>query len=350
MKYPGHISFEGDTDAAHEFVLGQGWSDGLPVIVPTADRVARMIATVDRDPDAVVCTLPPSGGQATLRRIAANAVMAGCLPEYFPVVVAAVDALNEPVLNILSVNTTTNPVALMVMVNGPIRQQLGMNCASGCLGPGNRANATIGRALSLVNRNVGRALPGTGSMSTQGSPGRYSLCFGEYEEMSPWPPYHVDLGFTSEDNTVSVFPVTGTSSTSAHGTTASGLLETLSAALWWSGSQLVRYARGVWAIILNPDHARALAAAGYSKEDVKREFVERTADYPMERLGPEDRKRITDEHRDVDGKVACFPSTSHIALMVAGGPGALHDTFCPPIVVSDRPATRRIDRIRSTTT
>jgi hypothetical protein len=324
-----------------ELAYARGWSDGLPVVLPTQSRLMAMMATVDRKPDEVIGKIPPLLGEATVEKVAANAVMAGCRPEYFPVVLAAVDALLDRKLNILKINTTTNPVALMTVVNGPVRDQIAMNYSTGCLGPGNRANATIGRTISLINRNIGGSIPGVGTMSTQASPGRYTLCFAENEELSPWDPYHVDTGLSADDSAVTLFAVTGTASTSDQAVSADSLLGTLAAALSWSGSMLIRYAEGVQVLVLNPHHAGVLAAAGLSKEDVKGELVERTNRFPLDRLGPRDRNEVLTEGRDIDGAVPSIPSTDNLAILVAGGPGALQATFASAYV-NCLPPTRRI--------
>ena len=173
----------------------QGWGDGLPLIPPTADLVQAMFDGSAEPPAAVVGVVEPRRGEATIEKIAVNAVMAGCKPEYFPAVVAAVRAVCEPRFNLYALNTTTCCATPALMINGPARHALGIECGYSCLGHNGRANATIGRALRLVMRNVGGAIPGAVSKSTFGQPGRVSLCFGEWEEKSPWEPFHVRRGF-----------------------------------------------------------------------------------------------------------------------------------------------------------
>ena len=347
MAQSERIFLDDDLDGIYDFMEGNGWSDGLPVIPPTVKRVEKMLATVPRHPSEVIAKLAPRYGEATLERIAVNAVMAGCRPEYFPVVVTAVEIMGQPEFPLLPINTTTNPVAIMCLVNGPIRSQLNINCSFGMLGPGWRANATIGRAIRLVQLNIAGSIPGRTTMSTQGSPGRFSMCFGEFEEKSPWPPYHVDLGFEPGDSTVTLGAVTGTTATSdTSSKTADDLLITLSGTMEWSGVQSLRYGEGCGWLLLNPDHAEILGVrAGMSKEEVRRQLFERTSRFPLGRLAPWERDYIRSEGRANGDTASVFPGHENIRVVVAGGPGGLHATFCPPFVAST-PVTRKIEFVR----
>ncbi|KIN65657.1 Thiol-disulfide oxidoreductase domain protein [Sulfitobacter noctilucae] len=196
------------SDDEAEFMFDQGFSDGLPLVPPTPERVMRMLAGTHRDPQELVATVPPNMGEATVEKIAINAVMAGCKPEYLPVVIAAVEAVCTDAFNIHGVTATTMGAAPVMIVNGPIRAQIGMNAGLGALGAGNRANATIGRALRLVVRNVGGASTGGVERSTMGNPMKFTMCFAENEERSPWEPLHVERGFKAEDSVVTVFAMT----------------------------------------------------------------------------------------------------------------------------------------------
>ena len=186
------LDVDDSPESVLQLMLEQGWSDGLPMVPPTADRVRRMVEFVRRDPGELIGYINPDGGAATVEKIAVNGVMAGCLPEYMPVLVAAVEAITDPAFNIHGLQTTTNPVAPLLVVNGPIRQQIGINCGRGCLGPGWRANATIGRAVRLLLLNVGGAKPWTTDMAVHGMPGKYAFCIGQNEEESDWEPLHVE--------------------------------------------------------------------------------------------------------------------------------------------------------------
>ena len=199
----------GDSDDVSEFMFNQGFSDGLPLVAPTPERVMRMLSGTHRDPQEVVATVPPNMGEATVEKIAINAVMAGCKPEYLPVVIAAVEAVCTDEFNIHGVTATTMGAAPVMIVNGPIREKIGMNAGLGALGAGNRANATIGRALRLVVRNVGGAATGGVERSCLGNPMKFTMCFAEHEERSPWNPLHVERGFKAEDSVVTVFAMTG---------------------------------------------------------------------------------------------------------------------------------------------
>src|SRR2546421_9362531 len=185
-------------------LFDKGLADGLPVVPPTRERVDRAIEASGRAADEVVALVPPNYGRATVEKIAVNAVMAGCRPEYLPVVLAAVEAICDEAFDLHGVSATTNAPAPLIVVNGPIRRALDINCGAGLFGPGWRANATIGRALRLVCVNVGGARPGVVSMSTFAHPGRYTYCIGENEEASPWDSLAVEHGFAPSVDTVAL--------------------------------------------------------------------------------------------------------------------------------------------------
>ena len=178
-----------------EDMFDRGWSDGLPVIPPTSDRVEAMLG--GRDRDLLLGEMAPSLARVTLERVAACAVLAGCRPDYFPVVVAAVEAVLEPAFNVGGQAVTTQPCGQVIVVNGPVRDAIGLNGSVGALGPGWRPNMTIGRALRLVVSLTGGGFPGRLDRSTLGNPGKIAMCFAEDEEVSPWEPLHVSRGFVS---------------------------------------------------------------------------------------------------------------------------------------------------------
>jgi hypothetical protein len=190
---------------AYEEAYDRGWTDGLPVIPATPEAVDRFVVASGRARDHVVGTLPPRKGRATVEVIAVNAIMAGCKPEYMPVIVAALEGLIDPNYPLELMQVTTNPMTPFLLVNGPVRQRLEINYGAGCLGPGWRANATIGRAIRLILNNVGGALPGVYSKASFGSPLRYSYICGENEEENPWTPFHVDRGLRRDESAVTVF-------------------------------------------------------------------------------------------------------------------------------------------------
>ncbi len=187
------VELGADEDAV-EACYSRGWTDGLPVVPPTPERVLRMLGGTRRDKDEVVAIVPPDLVECTVEKVAINAVMAGCLPEYLPVVLAAVAAACTDTFNIHGLLATTMSVGPMIVVNGPIRRRIGMNSGINAMGQGNRANASIGRALQLVVRNVGGGRPGGVDRATLGQPGKYTFCFAENEEDSPWEPLSVERG------------------------------------------------------------------------------------------------------------------------------------------------------------
>ena len=199
----------GTAEDPMEAAFARGWTDGLPVVPPTEERVARMLEGADLPPGQVLCTLPPDLAECTVEKVAINAVMAGCRPEYLPVVLAAVKAAAGRGFNIHGVSATTYFSGPVLIVNGPVRGQIGMNSGVNVLGQGNRANLTIGRALNLVVRNVGGARPGGVDQATFGSPSKLAFCFPEDEEGSPWESLAVQRGFEPEESTVTLFAAHG---------------------------------------------------------------------------------------------------------------------------------------------
>jgi hypothetical protein len=241
----------------------RGWTDGLPIVPPTIGRVEAMLDLAGRPGTDALGEVEPLRGVATLEKVAANAVMAGCRPEYFPVVVAAVEAVLDPRFNMRGVQTTDENVAPLLVINGPVAAALGVNASYGALGPGWPANATIGRALRLVMHNVGGGWPGAVSFAGVGQPGRYTLCLAERAEASPWPPLHVELGFRAEQSTVTVLRAE-----SAINVTG-GLVE-LASAMGSAASLFTMAHGGRVAVIVAPHVAARLAREGWTKDDVRR--------------------------------------------------------------------------------
>src|SRR2546427_4692511 len=263
-----------DADAIEE-LYARGVTDGLPVVPPTRGRVERAIAASGRGPDELIGLVPPNYGRATVEKIAVNAVMAGCRPEYLPVVLAAVEAVCDEAFDLHGVSATTNAPAPLIVVNGPIRRALDINCGAGLFGPGWRANATIGRALRLVCVNVGGARPGVVSMSTFAHPGRYTYCIGEHEEASPWDSLAVEHGFAPGDDTVALLaadaPITVYDQRSR---TAPDVLATVAASM----AVIEHHKMTHWGdtlLVFSPEHAAVVAGDGWSKDDVRRVLFER---------------------------------------------------------------------------
>jgi hypothetical protein len=320
-----------DLDAFQEFAMERGWGDGLPLLPPTPERVARVLD--GRKGSEVAAVLVPRRGVATLEAIAVNAAMAGAGPEHLPVVVAALRALAEPAFNLNAIQTTTHPCAPLLIVNGPIARRLAISGGPNVLGGGTRANAVIGRAVRLALVNVGGARPGHGDRATQGHPGKFTYCLAENEAESPWEPLHVERGFAPSASTVTVCGSEGPHNVNDHGsTTAAGLLRALVGTAAVTGSNNV-YLGGEPLLLLGPEHAQTIAGSGWSKRDLKRAVWEqarvRLADLSpenLQRFGVIDPPRFTGRPPDAD--VALAPSADDIMVVVAGGPGK-HSAIIP---------------------
>ena len=254
-----------------EAAFARGWTDGLPVTPPTEERVARMLEGTSLPPDQVICALPPDLAECTVEKVAVNAVMAGCLPEYLPVVLAAVTAAAGSRFNIHGIAATTYFTGPVVVVNGPIRRRIGMNSGINALGQGNRANLTIGRALNLVVRNVGGARPGGVDRAALGSPGKLSFCFPEDEEASPWESLATERGFSPEDSTVTLFAGHGPIEiVDQKSRTPESLAGTFGLQLRMVGHpKLAGLADAI--VVVSPEHARVFREAGWSKARLRQE-------------------------------------------------------------------------------
>jgi len=274
-----------DAEAVLAYVEAQGWGDGLPVLPPTEARVQAMLDGTPLPPGHVVGVVEPGRGDATVEKIAVNAVLAGCTPACFPAVLAAVEAVCAPQFNLYALNTTTCCATPALMLNGPARQALGVECGYSCLGHNGRANATIGRALRLVMRNVGGAVPGAVSKSVFGQPGRISLCFGEWEERSPWAPFHVRRGFAPTDNVVTAVCATGTQDIAdIYADSGEELVWVLAHSIDWIGNNKVLVApdKGDMLLLLCPDFAHKIARDGIDVPRLQAMLLEWTRT-PIER-------------------------------------------------------------------
>jgi hypothetical protein len=320
-----------DPEAFLEHAERQAWGDGLPLIPPTEERVQAMLEHAEGSPETIVATVEPQRGEATLEKIAINAVMAGCRPEFFPVVVAAVAAVCEPEFNLYALNTTTCCATPALMINGPGRHQLGIECGYSCLGHNGRANATIGRALRLVMRNVGGAVPGAVSKSVFGQPGRISLCFGEWEEKSPWEPFHVRRGFEAAADVVTVHCATGTQDIAdIFAETGEELVWVLAHGMDWVGNNkvLVPQADGEMLLLLCPDFAYKIARDGLTVEDVQRLLFEYTRT-PIERWHRSHWPKLEERGYVENGTVPLCARPEQFLLAVAGGESGHHAlNFC----------------------
>lgn len=265
-------------DDEFEFMFDQGFSDGLPLVPPTPERVLRMLAGTVRDPREVVAVMPPNMGEVTVEKAAINAVMAGCRPEYLPVVLTAIEAVCTDEYNIHGVMATTMGASPVVVVNGPIRERLGMNMKLGALGQGNRANATIGRALRLVIRNVGGAVPGGTERSTLGNPMKFTMCFAEWEERNPWEPLHVERGFDPGDSVVTVFTMTSgpVLMVDQDSRSARQLAGSFGLCLEAAFHPKAHYTTDALVVVC-PEHVDTLVRDGYTKKDLRDRIQEVTS-------------------------------------------------------------------------
>ena len=279
----------GEQDDIHEFLFDQGLTDGLPVVPPTPERVLRMLAGTKRDAQEEVAIVPPNLAPATVEKVAINAVMAGCKPEYLPVVLTAVEAMCSEEFNIHGVSATTMGATPMVLINGPIRDRIGVNSKLGALGTGHRANAAIGRAIRLVLRNVGGGRPGGTERSTLSSPSKYTLCFAEWEERAPWEPYHVDRGFQREDSVVTLFAATGGPSlvidqTSRNARQIGGTIGMVLEGI----AHPKGHGAGDTFLVLCPEHLDTLQADGWTKDQLRARIQEASSRPLRELLQDED--------------------------------------------------------------
>ena len=269
-----------ETEDLIEVCYGNGWTDGLPVVPPTPKRVERMLSGTDRAPDERIAAVPPKWGRATVEKVAINAVMAGCKPEYLPLILTAVEAMTSEQFNLHGVQVTTSHVGPMLIVNGPIRKALEINDGFNLFGQGYRANATIGRALRLVCTNIGGALPGELDRAAFGHAGKYTCCIAEQEAASPWSPMHVDRGFQADDSTVTVFAAAGPQTVNDHGSnTAEGILNTISENIAAPGNS-----SGETLLVIGVEHAKTISEDGFSKADIRRFIADTTQRYLAEDL------------------------------------------------------------------
>jgi hypothetical protein len=255
-----------------EHLFDRGWTDGLPAVAATPESVERFLAATTRDPDEVVARLPQLGRSATVRDVATHAVMAGCLPEYLPVVLAAWDALSAERSALGGAWQSTSGPGPLVVVNGPIRRELGLNATGGVLGPGFRPNSTIPRAIGLTVRHSLGVVPHELEQATQGVPGRWSMCIAEDEEHSPWEPLSVELGLPHDQSAVSTILLrTSEFVDNRHFRDPVEVLRDFADTIQRTGPWIFRHS--AVGIVLNPEHAHAFARAGMSKQDVREWLV-----------------------------------------------------------------------------
>jgi hypothetical protein len=263
-----------DTVEAIEFYYDKGWTDGLPVIPPSEASIRAMLDAVGLDPGEEIAFIENRQVSVTAEKVAINTVMAGCKPEYMPVVAAAVEALGDPRYGYHGPASSTGGSAVFMLVNGPIARELDINCGDNLFGPGWRANATIGRAVRLIMRNVIGTLPGKLDRSTLGHGGKYTYCIAENEAESPWPPVHVERGFRPDQNAVTIFAALAPHQVyNQLSATAEGVLTTIADNMHISSGVT---GQPQYVVVIAGEHMRVIADDGWSKADIKRFLFEHT--------------------------------------------------------------------------
>ncbi len=329
MELTSQIFEAADLEASIEFCYQQKWTDGLPVVPPTRGAIERILSYLQRDPNEVIGTVPPRNGIATIEKIAINCTMAGCKPEYVPIVIAALEAMLEERFNLNGVQTTAHTCAPLCIVSGPAVHELGFNTKEGAMGHGCRASATIGRALRLILWNVGGGYPGEPCKTTLGHPGYFSFCVAEDPDTNPWEPLHVERGFAAADTVVTITAVTAPQqiATAAGYGSAEDVLYLLADAIAVIGSNNIT--GGDVVAVLGPMAAKNLADSGRSKADVKRDLA-RVATRPVRDL--KHRRTIAESNpmhwgklvdaNDPDAQVPFLRSPDNLVLITTGGWGS----------------------------
>jgi hypothetical protein len=329
-----------DAIEAIEMYYEKGWTDGLPVVPPTEERVQQFLAASGRRPDDVVGSIPQRNRVMTAEKIAINAIMAGCLPGYAPVVMAAVEAATSDRFNPHASTASTGGAAPLIIVSGSVARELEINSGANLFGPGWRANATIGRALRLVLMNLGGAVPGVLDRATLGHPGKYSYCIAEDEEASPWEPLRVDLGFGQDSSTVTVVASesphqVGNNSSYEPRSLLDGFVDTM--------IPVGSFTTSAWVVVVCPEHAAVIGRHGWSRDDVKSYIAERC------RRSLADLKRTGRRTGDVapgdeEKMVQMLSGPEDILLMVAGGGAGGFSAVIPPWTggLSSRAETREV--------
>ena len=310
-----------ETDDPIEYYFERGWTDGLPVVPPTAEKIGAFLDAVGRSPSEILGTEPVRGRVVTVEKVAINAVMAGCRPEYFRVVLATIEAMLEPEHNLHAVTVSTMGAAPLLVINGPVATEIGLNSGVSVFGPGHRANATIGRAIRLTIMNVTGAVPGDLDQSSLGHAGKYTWCIAEDEETSPWQALHVDRGYARNQSTVTVFPgLSPIQVTNSGGGSPEAALKGVADGLIIAGPGNAEIV-----VVLTPETIGHIKAGGWWKEQVAQYLWERS--------------RLTaaqwDDHGyptgnpDVDELVGVTTTWEGITVIVAGGKAGSFSAVIP---------------------
>ncbi len=316
-----------DSLDAIEDCYQRGWTDGLPVVPPTADRVEAMLAYVGLAPDHVLGEVPVRRRALTAEQAAANAVMAGCLPEYFPIVLTTMETMFHHDPNCIhEVSAVTNSTGLLLLVNGPLRKQIALNCIDNLLSPGHRANVTIGRAIRLILLNVFEQRPGVLDRGCMGSLTKFGVCFGEDEERSPWEPFHVSRGFAPDESTVTVATIQDPEMLgNRYGQTAESLMDATADAMASHGLA-VHFNETQWLWIVGHWHAEMLGRQGWDRARMQQYVWERAwrTRAALKRLGA---IRGDVEPEDETTRVSAAPKPEDILIVKAGGDSGIYSTL-----------------------
>ena len=324
---PDDRSFEG----VNRYYYEQKWTDGLPIVPPTAARVRAMLRYSDLPPELVLGRMGTRWREATVHHVAVNAVMAGCLPEYFPVVLAGIQAVLDPAFNCYGVQGTTNPAGVMLLVNGPIARELDINGGYNVFGQGWHANGTIGRAIRLCLINIGGGLPGLGDMSTLGNPNKWGACIAENEAASPWEPFHVERGFARDTSTVTAVATAAPQNVIELSADPIAIVDSLARAIFSPGSNCVYFDHEPM-VVLSPVQARHVAAGGFDKPALRR-YLWDHGKIELKGFAPTSQKAIREWKascvRIEDGKTMLYPTRApeDIGIVVAGGDSGPHSAI-----------------------
>ena len=331
----------------NELLYRLGLTDGLPIVPPTAMRIEAMLG--GRDPEhGLPDLLPPLRGRGTFRKLAMCAVMAGCRPAYFPILLAATEAVAQPEFNLFGIQTTTGNATPLLIVNGPIAQSCDLNPGANALGPGAHSNATIGRALRLILQNIGGAIPGYTDKATLGQPGKFTFCCAENEGASPWEPLHVTRGYEAGQSTVTAIGAAGIIElVDANSHSASSVLTTLAHSMAIAGTVGGGgiLGGGEPVLLITPEHAD-LISQDYSRQQAQA-FIYDHARLPLHQLPPESQERLradreaAGEDPNTDLRVSASPDD--IVMVVVGGAG-IKSAYVPTWGGTTRAVTRLIDQ------
>ena len=332
-----------------EYYYERGFSDGLPVVPPTQDKVDEIVARLGGDPKFVEARIAPRWGELSREVLAVNMVMAGCKPEYTPVVLAAVKALTDQAFNLNGVQATTHVASPLLIVNGPIAREIGMNGGCNAFGSGNRANATIGRAIRLIMLNVGGGWPGDLDKSTLGHPGKYTYCVAENEAQSPLAPYHVEHGYKPEDSTVFVMAAEAPHSVTNHiSNDPEGILDTMCSAMSTIASNSAVLG-GHIAVVLGLEHAQTIGKYGWSRADVRNYLFHNHGNRFIDlayghRYGKVYNRNLPKYYkRENDTRIPIIHSPDNIHLFVMGGEAGRFSVLIPGWGHMSTPVLRAVE-------